>query len=108
MRRGYRVRAGRSRSPAVSDQNPSRKRTLGPLSVPCNGATPAARLGDHRLGDHRFGDHGQMNPRLITADELVGDPFYPQLKEYLVKSTGLAYYADKDVDLARRVERRLS
>ena len=36
------------------------------------------------------------------------DPLYPRLKEHLVESTGLAYYADKDVDLARRVGRRLS
>jgi chemotaxis protein methyltransferase CheR len=39
---------------------------------------------------------------------LVGDPLYPRLKEHLVASTGLTYYADKDADLARRLGRRLS
>ena len=43
-----------------------------------------------------------------SPDALVGDPFYTHLKEYVVESTGLTYYADKDADLARRVERRLS
>ena len=41
-------------------------------------------------------------------DELLGDPVYPRLKEYLIEATGLAYYADKDADLARRIRRRLS
>jgi chemotaxis protein methyltransferase CheR len=41
-------------------------------------------------------------------DELVGDPSYSRLKEYLIESTGLAYYRDKDADLARRIRRRLS
>jgi chemotaxis protein methyltransferase CheR len=43
-----------------------------------------------------------------SSDTLLADPAYLSLKEYLVRSTGLAYYADKDADLARRVERRLS
>jgi chemotaxis protein methyltransferase CheR len=33
---------------------------------------------------------------------------YPRLKEYLIESTGLAYYADKDDDLVRRLRRRLA
>jgi chemotaxis protein methyltransferase CheR len=33
---------------------------------------------------------------------------YPRLKEHVVGSTGLAYYADKDADLARRISHRLS
>lgn len=41
-------------------------------------------------------------------DELVSDPSYGRLKEYLIESTGLAYYANKDADLARRIRRRLS
>jgi chemotaxis protein methyltransferase CheR len=41
-------------------------------------------------------------------DRLVNDPLYSRLKEHLVESTGLAYYADKDDDLARRVGRRLA
>jgi chemotaxis protein methyltransferase CheR len=44
----------------------------------------------------------------VSPDALIGDPQYPQLKEHLIKSTGLAYYADKDVDLARRLGRRFS
>jgi len=41
-------------------------------------------------------------------DALITDPLYPRLKAHVVESTGLTYYADKDVDLARRVGRRLS
>ena len=40
-------------------------------------------------------------------DSLITDPLYSRLKEHLVESTGLTYYSDKDVDLARRVGRRL-
>jgi chemotaxis protein methyltransferase CheR len=43
-----------------------------------------------------------------SPDALVGDPLYPRLKEHVVGSTGLAYYADKDADLARRISHRLS
>jgi len=43
-----------------------------------------------------------------VTETLIGDPLYPELKEQLIQSTGLAYYLDKDVDLARRVGRRLS
>ena len=42
------------------------------------------------------------------ADELLNDPLYPHLKEHLIESTGLAYYSDKDGDLARRLRRRLA
>jgi chemotaxis protein methyltransferase CheR len=45
---------------------------------------------------------------LPSPDALVGDPLYTRLKEHLVESTGLTYYADKDIDFARRVGRRLS
>ena len=41
-------------------------------------------------------------------DELLGDPLFSRLKEYVIESTGLSYYSDKDADLARRVRRRLS
>jgi chemotaxis protein methyltransferase CheR len=43
-----------------------------------------------------------------SPEGLVNDPLYPRLKEHLVESTGLTYYTDKDIDLARRVGRRLS
>ncbi len=49
-----------------------------------------------------------MNSVLPSPDRLVGDPLYARLKEHLVESTGMTYYADKDADLARRVGRRLS
>jgi chemotaxis protein methyltransferase CheR len=39
---------------------------------------------------------------------LVADPAYLRLKERLIASTGLAYYADKDRDLAERVAQRLA
>jgi chemotaxis protein methyltransferase CheR len=42
------------------------------------------------------------------TEDLLRDPWYPQLKEYLIKSTGLAYYAAKDAELARRLGRRLT
>jgi chemotaxis protein methyltransferase CheR len=45
---------------------------------------------------------------LYPQDELLGDPLYSRLKEHLIEATGLAYYADKDADLSRRIGRRLS
>jgi chemotaxis protein methyltransferase CheR len=45
---------------------------------------------------------------LPATEPLVSDPFYPQLKQHLIEATGLAYYADKDEDLARRLRRRFS
>ena len=49
-----------------------------------------------------------MNFVPSVQDRLLDDPSYVRLKEYLVKSTGLAYYSDKDADLARRLCRRLT
>lgn len=45
---------------------------------------------------------------MTSRDELTGDPLYPSLKGYLVETTGMAYYSDKDEDLGRRIKRRLS
>jgi chemotaxis protein methyltransferase CheR len=42
-----------------------------------------------------------------TVHALVTDPGYQSLKHYLIESTGLAYYEDKDSDLAARVGARL-
>jgi len=42
------------------------------------------------------------------CEPLVLDPAYTRLKEHLIDSTGLAYYSDKDTDLADRISRRLS
>ena len=41
-------------------------------------------------------------------DELIGDPMYPRLKQHVVGSTGLAYYEDKDIELAQRIGGRLT
>ena len=48
-----------------------------------------------------------MSAMPLVPEGLAGDPHYPALKELLVESTGLNYYADKDTDLARRLERRM-
>src|SRR5260370_34985864 len=49
-----------------------------------------------------------MSSTSPSPEALVSDPLYLRLKQHLVESTGLAYYADKDSDLARRVGRRFS
>jgi chemotaxis protein methyltransferase CheR len=49
-----------------------------------------------------------VNTPSLSPDALTGDPQYPRLKEHLVVTTGLMYYNDKDVDLARRIGRRLA
>jgi chemotaxis protein methyltransferase CheR len=41
-----------------------------------------------------------VNP---TLDALLSDPLYPRLKDHVVGSTGLTYYADRDEDLVRRI-----
>ena len=43
-----------------------------------------------------------------TAGPLWLDPDFPALKNHVIESTGLAYYADKDDDLAARIGPRLS
>jgi chemotaxis protein methyltransferase CheR len=40
-------------------------------------------------------------------EPLIADPEFLLLKDYVVASTGLAYYRDKDADFARRIARRL-
>jgi chemotaxis protein methyltransferase CheR len=42
------------------------------------------------------------------CESLIFDPAFTRLKAYLIESTGLAYYCDKDSDLAVRISRRLS
>ena len=34
---------------------------------------------------------------------MLADPAYRSLKEHVIRTTGLAYYADKDADLAARI-----
>lgn len=43
-----------------------------------------------------------MTPRLIR------DPAFPRLKDFVIEATGLAYYDDKDNDLADRIARRMA
>ncbi len=42
-----------------------------------------------------------------AVGELLNDPLYLRLKEHVVQSTGMAYYADKDAEFSRRLKRRL-
>ena len=42
-----------------------------------------------------------------TAGAVSSDPVYADLKRHIVEMTGLAYYQDKDVELASHIERRL-
>ena len=49
-----------------------------------------------------------MSSTLPSPGALVGDPLFPVLKQHVVGSTGLAYYTDKDTDLAWRISHRLS
>jgi chemotaxis protein methyltransferase CheR len=43
-----------------------------------------------------------------TAHALLLDPHFPSLKRHLIETTGLAYYEDKDEDLATRIGARLA
>lgn len=43
-----------------------------------------------------------------SAQGVLADPAYRCLKDHLIAATGLAYYADKDADLAGRVAQRLA
>jgi len=38
---------------------------------------------------------------------IIATPSYPRLKQYVIEHTGLAYYEDKDRDLAERILQRL-
>lgn len=44
----------------------------------------------------------------MTVRAILSDPDYPRLKEHVLHHTGLAYYADKDEDLATRISRRFA
>ncbi len=44
----------------------------------------------------------EMQPRALALD-----PGFPELKEHVIATTGLAYYLNKDVDLAEKVGKRL-
>ncbi|HEY5313669.1 MAG TPA: protein-glutamate O-methyltransferase CheR [Pirellulales bacterium] len=42
-----------------------------------------------------------------TAYDVSRDPLYAELKRHIVEMTGLAYYLDKDIELASHIEHRL-
>lgn len=48
-----------------------------------------------------------MNPP-APSRPVIGDPFYPRLKTYILAYTGLAYYSDRDEDFAAVIDRRLA
>jgi len=50
----------------------------------------------------------EIRNRESGTDRLLGDPGWPRLKEYLIDSTGMYYFNDKDAELARQVRPRLS
>ena len=54
------------------------------------------------------GQPGLSSTPYPHADRILGDPWYSSLKQYVIDSTGMAFYANKDEDLARRFRRRLS
>jgi chemotaxis protein methyltransferase CheR len=43
----------------------------------------------------------------VNRHTVLSDPSFPVLKDFVLNHTGLAYYADKDEDLAMRIGRRL-
>jgi chemotaxis protein methyltransferase CheR len=49
-----------------------------------------------------------VKPPSAALHPLTGDPVYAQLKAHIIAATGLAYYADKDADLAARIAQRLA
>jgi chemotaxis protein methyltransferase CheR len=53
-----------------------------------------------------MGELSAMTALSQSVDRLLDDPAYPSLKEYVIATTGLAYYADKDPDFVRRLCRR--
>jgi hypothetical protein len=48
-----------------------------------------------------------MNPSAAALCRSY-DPLYPRLKEFLIASPGLAYYAERDQDLVAIIGHRLS
>jgi len=49
-----------------------------------------------------------MNPVSLTQHALSADPEYPRLKDYFIANTGLAYYIDKDEQLAAHLAKRIA
>src|SRR5437660_1527368 len=51
----------------------------------------------------RVGTRRTMNAASLSGHALAADSDYPRLKNYLIANTGLAYYVDKDEQLAGHV-----
>jgi chemotaxis protein methyltransferase CheR len=49
-----------------------------------------------------------VNAARPLTGTLTADPLFLSLKAYLIEASGMNYYADKDEDLAARMQRRLS
>jgi chemotaxis protein methyltransferase CheR len=49
-----------------------------------------------------------MIPDAPTGAGILRDPCYSSLKEHIIAATGLAYYRDRDEDLARRLAGRMT
>ena len=49
-----------------------------------------------------------MSSVSLTPHALAGDPDYPRLKDYFIANTGLAYYIDKDEQLAGHLVKRMT
>src|SRR5262249_48074142 len=88
-----------------------RRRGASPVdraSVAREGTTDPGRIPGHR-DQTASTDHPRALMSLsAAAHPLLLDPHYVVLKQHLIESTGLAYYADKDEDLAARIGARLS
>ena len=48
-----------------------------------------------------------MSRQTLSPDMLMADGYFRPLKVYLIESTGLAYYLDKDAELAEKILKRL-
>jgi chemotaxis protein methyltransferase CheR len=44
----------------------------------------------------------------VTAEEIIGDPFFPRLKAFIVEATGLHYYTSQDLELGRFLAARFT
>ncbi len=48
-----------------------------------------------------------MNPLIAGREEIKHDPAFQRLKRHVIEATGLAFYADKDDELAAHVSHRI-
>ncbi|CAA6606444.1 Methylase of chemotaxis methyl-accepting protein [Rhodospirillaceae bacterium LM-1] len=49
-----------------------------------------------------------MKAKPTPGPEVTADPYFPRIKESIIQKTGLAYYEDKEADLARILKARLA